>query len=515
MVLQYCIATAQLKVLEQLTWDSQYTANSCAWVVSLVDTRKYQKWKWYSIHTSIMLHFRFCFSERVELRRKVANVSPNVNVEGRNGTWAYTLSLGAYMGAIDRRTLGHEVTNSKVILLPSLARGWGLWGLSLIMSTMTCTVAPASPQKAVEVLKGENLSKIPAVGEEKVPLQIQAVFDNGHFRSPDVPLTPAVAEVLSSHAPLVLATSSFCHAFAQECEKQYVTLSSLKASARCNANLTAFYSGVDHDRDARDPWKTIELQVEAEADVSQAELQMMAKDVLKKCPTNELLKEHFCVTVSLDIDTTDKDLQRIDQCYDIDIYRVNEMDKCLVDSDQFMSCVYKEDVMELKSDGVVFELSTQETVPVGHVSTNGLFTPVQAFLFGCLCFYMETFTMRMAVQEHAFHTLEGTLKTTMNNGVKDYDDGLDPLAFSMLGGKLHLNVISDAPKPKVEKAFRETQFMAPSYLVLAGRADIAVAVQKVWGRVRDKMVNRWWLGYISSFKELLWYFYTTTVSLWC
>jgi hypothetical protein len=115
-------------------------------------------------------------------------------------------------------------------------------------------------------------------------------------------------------------------------------------------------------------------------------------------------------------------------------------------------------------------------VPVG-CAADGNPTPIEAFFFGCLAFYMHTYVMRLALKGFGVHSIEGTFSTVLNNGVKDYDDGLDPFVFSLLGGNIFLDIKSNASKIEMEKTFLETQDMAPTYLATSGAIDIDVVVE--------------------------------------
>ena len=256
----------------------------------------------------------------------------------------------------------------------------------------------------------------------------------------------------------------------------------LQAVASADVNLLAFYRK-DHDQDASDPWKKIDLKVSVDADASQEELKMLADQVLRKqCPIKELLEDHFCVAVDLTVDTyTDEPMQKIEDHYNVERYNVvAKTAEETAKKFQKLTCTYdsEESVFFVDVGEESILISAKETVAVGE-TPDKIPTPVQAFLFGCLSYYVETFVMRLGLKGYGLKSLDASFTTTMNNGVKDYDDGLDPYVFSLLGGKIHLDVQTDADEEIVQKAFLEAQTMAPSYLALAGSIDVGLDIEKL------------------------------------
>ena len=329
----------------------------------------------------------------------------------------------------------------------------------------------------------ENLGK----KLEKVPINITASWDKGVIHCHELNLSSQTesigppASAVSSHAPLVLAAASFCQEFHEKATKEGITITSLRATATSEANLTAFYDRF-HDRDANEPWKSIDMTVEVESDVSQEELQFMAEKVQKTAPSQELLREHFCIEVQLQVDTLEEEeVQAIGDYCDVETYREICLEKSTVLEEQTVTCTYSTEegnpVFQIQVGDTVFPLSATETVPLG-ATVDGNPTPVQAFFFGSLAYYMHTFVMRLALKGYGLNSLSGTFKTTMNNGVKNFDDGLDPTVFSILGGDIRLDVKSDASKLEVEKAFLETQDMVPTYLATSGLIEINLDMKK-------------------------------------
>ena len=327
--------------------------------------------------------------------------------------------------------------------------------------------------------------------EGKVPLKIQATWQKGQVSCPELNLTCSLPPKLtysaeakpcrSFYAPLILAAASFCQKFYEQAKIEEIQVESIKATASSEVNANAFYRRI-HDWDSRDPWKTIDLDVNVQTDASQEELEAIAAHVMEsESPTKELLEEHFCVEVNLEVDEVEETTPvfSIENFCNVSEYkRIGEGDDTNILQKQSVSCTLEQGVLQIETDnGISFPLSTAETVPLGKTS-DGNPTPVQAFLFDCLALYMQTFILRMASRGHALHSLTGTFSTIMNNGVKDYDDGLEPSVFSVLGGEISLQVKSDADNTSVDNAFQEAQDMAPTYLALSGAIEIDLAITK-------------------------------------
>lgn len=353
-----------------------------------------------------------------------------------------------------------------------------------MITTMTCSSAVESPSKKgakVQIPDGVPVLKEEQATKQKIPLNISASWVKGELQSSQFDLTsPEGSRVMQTHGPLLLAASSFCQTFLDKAKEQYIEVKDMQAKATSQVDASAFYRK-DYDNDARDPWKAIDLQVKVDAEgASHMEIQMLAKQVLnQQCPTKELLEDHFAVAVALTVDTYDKEetpMDLISNYTNLERYNVIAKTNETAVQPQSLTCTYDAEgdypVFFIDvGDDISFFLSASETVPVGKTPDN-LPTPVQAFLFGCLSYYVECFVMRLGVRGYSLMSLEALFKTTMNNGVKDYDDGLDPFVFTLMGGKIELDVKSDASEEVVEKAFLEAQIMAPSYLALSGSIDI-------------------------------------------
>lgn len=350
---------------------------------------------------------------------------------------------------------------------------------------MTCTEAITSPSK--QGVKTRFPSGVPALKEpakQKIPLDIQASWSKGVISSTQMDLTDVEAsKMLSTHGPLFLAATSFCQTFLEKAKETGIEVEDLQAVATSSeVNLLAFYRK-DHDQDASDPWKSIDLKVSVHADAPQEELQMLADEVLRKqCPIKELLQDHFSCAVELTVNTyAGEKMQKIEDHYNVERYKVigKTAEETAIKL-QKLTCTYDPEealfFVDVGEESLI--VSASETVPVGEAPDN-LPTPVQAFLFGCLSYYVETFVMRLGLMGYGLKSLDASFQTTMNNGIKDYDDGLDPFVFSLLGGKFHLDVKSDADEEVVQKAFLEAQIMAPSYLALAGSIDIDLEIEKM------------------------------------
>ena len=315
---------------------------------------------------------------------------------------------------------------------------------------------------------------------KKLPLKLKVAWKKGDFRSKQLSIDgPDVSKLLITNGPLVLVAASFCQTFLTKAKEQGIHVDSIEADASGECNSTAFYQK-DHDRDAKDPWKSIQLKVAIEADASPKELQKLAKKVLKLYPAKELLHDHFPVQVDLNTPGLETDVKKISDYVNMDYYIAASKMRDSVIKRQHLTCVYDasddDDVplLHIIAGDISLSLSALETVPVGS-TPESLPTPVHAFLYGLLAYFMETFVMRLGTTGYGIKSLEGTFKTVMNNGVKDYDDGLDPLVFAMEGGNLKLEVKSDAPREILNRAFLEAQSMAPSYLALSGSIDVQLA----------------------------------------
>jgi hypothetical protein len=185
-------------------------------------------------------------------------------------------------------------------------------------------------QNAAKALHEEKTEDASEDAPKKIPIEIVAAWNKGaihcsmlnissHFPPEESDDTKGASSYMASHAPLILAASSFCQLFVAEATKQCIEIKSLHATASGEADLTAFYRRLYSLR-AKDPWKSIRVTVKVDADASLQELQMLAAQVEMQAPSKELLKEHFCVEVSLQIDTVDEDVQ-IDECLNIEKYK--------------------------------------------------------------------------------------------------------------------------------------------------------------------------------------------------
>lgn len=326
----------------------------------------------------------------------------------------------------------------------------------------------------------------PNKGRAKVPVKIEANWENGQIQSSSTVFREIPAKIVGMRGPLLLAATSFCQMFIRTTKKKNIRLNFMQVDATSEANLTAFYRP-DFDLVAGQPWSTIQLKVTVDAEASGEDLQKLADRILHKAnPIKELLNEHFEVDVKLDVDKAEPDqVTKITSRHDIPAYIAMGKDvEEIAHQRQSLTCYYyaPEDddppVLDIEVHGATFSLSAHEGRPVGGTS-DGLPTPVQAFLFASLALFMKTFVMRLGLLDVGLKSLEGVFFTIMNNGVKDVDDGLDPTIFTLVGGSIKLRVVHDSTTEKVRKAFLETQSMSPSYLALTGTVDVTLDLTKL------------------------------------
>lgn len=314
-----------------------------------------------------------------------------------------------------------------------------------------------------------------------VRLTVTSQWENGVIRSKDYPSLP---EQCGSHAPLLIAAASFCQLFIEKSAEEYITVKSLKVMATSTCNMTAFYRK-EHDRDANEPWKEIQLHVHVETDTSNQELQMFKDMIMKRYAAREVNDEHFAIEVAIQVDDildTGAIVPKIKPIVNYDYYETIGNGSHSILNEQKVVCAWKSSQSEFITttfdDSVTIELSSQENVNIGETIGHRP-TPVHAYLYGVLSQFMTTMVMRLAHRDLGLEKFTGTLYTILMNGNKNYDDGLDPTVFDLHGGKINLDIVGDASAEKVQFAFLESQNMTPTYLAASGCVDTKCRLTKL------------------------------------